>query len=87
MLIIYLLINHGLVIYAICYRTIKVKSNVPIVFARICGMLLNFNCTFNIVLMLKQAILIIRSNKFLRKGIPVDDHIDFHKVVGRIIVV
>ncbi|CAF2205958.1 unnamed protein product [Rotaria magnacalcarata] len=87
MLIIYLLINLGLVIYVICYRTIKVKSNVPIVFARICGMLLNFNCTFIIVLMLKQTILIIRSNKFLRKCIPVDDHIDFHKVVGRIIVV
>ncbi|CAM4780401.1 unnamed protein product [Rotaria magnacalcarata] len=87
MLIIYLLINHGLVIYVIYYRTIKVKLNVPIVFARICGMLLNFNCTFIIVLMLKQTIRIIRSNKFLRKGIPVDDHIDFHKVVGRIIVV
>ncbi|CAF4737076.1 unnamed protein product [Rotaria socialis] len=87
MLIVYLLINLGLVIYVIWYRTVKVKSNVPIIFARIFGMLLNFNCTFIIVLMLKQTILIIRSNKFLRKCIPVDDHIDFHKVVGRIIVV
>jgi predicted ferric reductase len=29
----------------------------------------------------------IRSNKYLRKWIPIDDHIDFHKFVGRFIAV
>jgi hypothetical protein len=48
-------------------------------------MLLNFNCAFIIVLMLKQTILLIRTNELLRKLIPVDDHIDFHRVVGRVI--
>jgi hypothetical protein len=48
-------------------------------------MLLNFNCALVIVLMLKRTILLIRTNKFLRKLIPVDDHIDFHKIVGRVI--
>lgn len=48
-------------------------------------MLLNFNCAFIIVLMLKRTILIIRTITILRKLIPVDDHIDFHRVVGRVI--
>jgi len=55
------------------------------VFARIGGLLLNFNSAFIIVLMLKRTILLIRTNKTLRKLIPIDDHIDFHRVVGRVI--
>jgi len=35
--------------------------------------------------MLKQTISLIRTNTLLRKLIPVDDHIDFHRVVGRVI--
>ena len=69
----------------IIFRTIVRKSHVLVLFARIGGMLLNFNCALVIVLMLKRTILLIRSNKFLRKLIPVDDHIDFHKIVGRVI--
>ena len=56
-----------------------------VVLARVGGMLLNFNCALIIALMLKRTILLIRTNKFLRKFIPVDDHIDFHRVVGRVI--
>ncbi|CAF3627245.1 unnamed protein product, partial [Rotaria sp. Silwood2] len=85
LLILYLLINIALLIYVVIYRTIKTKSNVLVIFARIGGMLFNFNCALIIILMLKHAILLIRTNKFLRKLIPVDDHIDFHKVVGRVI--
>lgn len=69
----------------IIFRSIKTKLNVLVVFARIGGMLLNFNCAFVIVLMLKRTILLIRTSKLLRKFIPVDDHIDFHRVVGRVI--
>lgn len=61
------------------------KDHLLTVFARISGMLLNFNCAFIIILMLKRTILVIRSRKHLRKWIPVDDHIDFHKYVGRFI--
>ncbi|CAF3931944.1 unnamed protein product [Adineta steineri] len=50
-------------------------------------MLLNFNCTLVIILMLKYTILMLRMNKDLRKWIPLDDHIDFHKFVGRFITV
>ena len=78
-LILYILINLGLGLYVLIYRATVVKANVLIIFARITGMLLNFNCTLVIVLMLKYTILMVRSNKYLRKWIPTDDHIDFHK--------
>ncbi len=77
--------NLALLLYVVIYRSTIIKSNVFEVFARIGGMLLNFNCSLIVVLMLKQTILLIRSNKFLRKLIPVDSHIDFHKFVGRFI--
>ena len=85
MFILYLLINFALLLYVVIYRAAVNNSHVLVVFARIGGMLLNFNCAFIIVLMLKQTILLIRMNNFLRKLIPVDDHIDFHRVVGRVI--
>ena len=69
----------------IIFRSAVVKANVLVVFARIGGMLLNFNCALVIVLMLKRTILLIRTNTFMRKLLPVDDHIDFHRVVGRVI--
>ncbi|UJR09322.1 hypothetical protein I4U23_013565 [Adineta vaga] len=84
-LILYILINLALTIYVIIYRVSVTKSHAFVVLARIGGMLLNFNCALIITLMLKHTILVIRTNSFLRKIIPVDDHIDFHKVVGRVI--
>jgi hypothetical protein len=81
----YLLVHLALAIYVIIYRATVTRSHVLVIFARIGGMLLNFNCAFIIALMLRQTILVIRTNRFLRKLIPVDDHIDFHKVVGRVI--
>jgi hypothetical protein len=81
----YLLVNLALLLYVIIFRAAITKANVLVVLARIGGMLLNFNCAFIIVLMLKQTILLIRTNTLLRKLIPVDDHIDFHKFVGRVI--
>ncbi len=86
-LILYILINLGLSLYVVIYRSTVAKANALVIFARIGGMLLNFNCTLVIVLMLKHTILLIRLNKHLRKWIPVDDHIDFHKIVGRFITV
>ena len=83
--LLYLLVNLGLTIYVIVYRVVMERAHVLIVIARIAGMLLNFNCSLTIVLMLKQTILIIRTIKCLRTVIPVDDHIDFHKFVGKVI--
>ena len=83
--ILYLLVNLALGLYVIIYRSMKTKSNVLVVFARLGGMLLNFNCALVVALMLKRTILLIRTSKLLRKLIPVDDHIDFHRFVGRVI--
>ena len=85
MILLYILINFALMLYVIIYRAGVLHQHVFVVIARIGGMLLNFNCALVIVLMLKHTILIIRTIKFLRKLLPVDDHIDFHKMVGRII--
>lgn len=86
-LILYILINLALMLYVIIYRSVTTHAHVFVVIARTAGMLLNFNCAFIVVLMLKQTILHIRTNKFLRKILPVDDHIDFHRIVGRFIAV
>ncbi|CAF4486135.1 unnamed protein product [Rotaria socialis] len=67
--------------------TRKCRYNRLVLLARICGLLLNFNCSFIIALMLRQTIVFIRSHRLLRKLIPVDDHIDFHRVVGRFIAI
>ena len=84
---IYLLVNLALILYVVIYQSTVTKSSALAVIARASGMLMNFNCAFVIVLMLKQSILIIRTVKWLRKWIPVDDHIDFHRFVGRVIAV
>ena len=86
-LFLYILVNLALTLYVLIYRIVVMKNHALVVIARIAGMLLNFNCALVIVLMLKQTILLVRTNKILRKLIPVDDHIDFHKVVGRVIAV
>ena len=87
MLMLYLLTSLALTLYVVLYRVVTVKFGVLEVIARASGMLMNFNCACVIVLMLKQTILIIRTVKWLRKWIPVDDHIDFHRFVGRVIAV
>lgn len=85
-LLVYILINIALIIYVAIYRAVVIKASVFIVFARISGMLLDFHCSLILILMLKQTILLIRTTK-LYKWLPIDDHIDFHKFVGRLIAV
>lgn len=84
-LTLYVLINVALLLYVVIYRSTVTKNKALVVIARIGGMLLNFNCALVVVLMLRQTILFIRSRKLLRTLIPVDTHIDFHKMVGRYI--
>ena len=85
-ILLYILINITLMLYAIIYQAVVPKAHVLIVVARFSGMLLNFNCAFTVVLMLKQTILLLRSTH-IYKWLPIDNHIDFHKFVGRFIAV
>lgn len=74
----YVLANIGFGIYAGWnYRT----SNGFIIAARICGMNLNFNCMFILVLMLRKSLTYLRMTK-IGNLLPIDQHILFHKMVG-----
>ena len=49
-------------------------------------MALNFNCMWVLVLMLRKCITLLRMTK-LCHVLPIDQHILFHKMVGRTIAV
>ncbi|XP_046846021.1 NADPH oxidase 5-like [Xenia sp. Carnegie-2017] len=78
----YLLINAALMVWVGIERA---PMGVFVVLARIHGMCLNLNCTFIFVLMLKMSLTWLRSTS-LRKILPIDDHIMFHKLVGLFII-
>ena len=83
-LLLYISVNIALTLYVTIYRAVVLKSAVFPVLARISGMLLNFNCSLIVVLMLRRTVLLIRST-VLYKFLPIDNHISFHKFVGRLI--
>ncbi|KAJ8925948.1 hypothetical protein NQ315_009801, partial [Exocentrus adspersus] len=77
----FLIVNASLFISrAIQYR----KHNWYTIFARACGQCLNFNCTFILVLMLRQCITFLRTRGF-SSVLPLDQHIYFHKLTGMFI--
>ncbi|XP_060064891.1 NADPH oxidase 5-like [Ylistrum balloti] len=77
-LILYFLVSIGLGAYAAYnYR----NSNGFIIVARICGMNLNFNCMFILVLMLRKSITYLLMTR-VAKYLPLEQNILFHKMVG-----
>ncbi|KAJ8311769.1 hypothetical protein KUTeg_011124 [Tegillarca granosa] len=82
-LIVYILTNIGLGFYAGWTHR---QSHVFLIIARICGMNLNFNCTFIVILVLRTLITKFRETR-LYKYLPFDQHIFFHKMVGVFIAV
>ncbi|XP_013406457.1 NADPH oxidase 5-like [Lingula anatina] len=56
------------------------------ILARVCGQLLNLNCMLVVVLMLRVTLTLIRSSK-VAFWLPIDQHIDFHKAVGVVILI
>ncbi|XP_072389152.1 NADPH oxidase 5 isoform X1 [Diabrotica undecimpunctata] len=74
----FLLVNAALFISrAIQYA----GSNWYTIFARACGQCLNFNCTFILILMLRQTITFLRTRGY-SSVLPLDQHIYFHKLTG-----
>ncbi|XP_071097928.1 NADPH oxidase 5-like [Haliotis cracherodii] len=63
------------------YRT----SNWCIIVARGCGLCLNFDCTFIVVLMLRKCITWLRATP-ASHVLPLDQHIIFHKLTGILIM-
>ena len=87
-LILYILSLIALIIYVIIYRVVILgNSSVWQVFARIGGMLINFNYAVAVSLMLKQTMTFIRRLYYIRLFIPVDDHIDAHRLVGTVLFI
>jgi hypothetical protein len=73
----------------IIYRVISLKDHYTVwqIIARVGGILINFNFAVSIFLMLKQLMTIIRRTYFLRLIIPVDDHIDAHRFIGKVLAI
>ncbi|XP_076647096.1 NADPH oxidase [Halictus rubicundus] len=59
-------------------------SNGYVMVARACGQCLNFNCSFILVLMLRQCITFLRTHGF-NSVLPLDQHIYLHKITGVLI--
>ena len=77
-ILIYLIINVALfTVSAVRYR----HSNWCVIIARGCGMDLNFNGAFVLVLMLRYCLTWLRSTK-LGNYLPLDQSVLFHKMVG-----
>ncbi|XP_056003307.1 NADPH oxidase 5-like isoform X3 [Ostrea edulis] len=80
-LVLYILINAALTAYTVYkYR----ESNAFVIVARIGGMNLNFNCMFILVLMLRKCLTYLRATP-LANVLPLDQNIQFHKMVGGMI--
>ncbi|KAG7209856.1 hypothetical protein KM043_011459 [Ampulex compressa] len=59
-------------------------ANGYVMLARACGQCLNFDCTFVLVLMLRQCITFLRTHGF-NSVLPLDHHIYLHKLTGVLI--
>ncbi|CAD6241356.1 GSCOCT00002682001.3-RA-CDS [Cotesia congregata] len=57
------------------------NTNSYTMLARACGQCLNFDCTFILILMLRQCITFLRTHGF-NSILPLDHHIYLHKMVG-----
>ncbi len=82
-LLVYLLINVVLSAVSIWRYW---DTNYCVIIARICGMCLNFNCTFIVVLMLRYCLSWLRATP-AAYVLPLDQSIFFHKMVGIVIFV
>lgn len=83
-LVLYILTLLSLIIY----RVVSLENqSIWRIVARSGGILINFNFALAITLMLKQTMTIFRRIYYLRLIIPVDDHIDAHRLVGTILFI
>ncbi|CAL8089261.1 unnamed protein product [Orchesella dallaii] len=83
--LIFIIVN----IVLFCSRCVKFHEINPnattyLVLARGAGQCLNFNCTFIVVVMLRQCLTFLRS-RGASAFLPIDQHIKFHKMTGKLI--
>ncbi|CAF3690847.1 unnamed protein product [Rotaria sp. Silwood1] len=86
--LLYILSTIGIIIYVIIKWTIhKRMRNGWLIVAHIFGCLVKFNFALSVVLMLKQWMRWIRQCYYLRRFLPIDDHIDAHRYVGTVFAI
>jgi hypothetical protein len=86
--IVFLILYFLILIALIIYRAVSLKDQTAWqIIARIGGISINFNFAILITLMLKHMMTIIRRIYYLRLLIPVDDHIDAHRLVGTVLFI
>ena len=83
-ILIYILINIGLIIYQLISYW---DSNLAIKFARVGGIILSFNSCLLLVLVLRLFVTWIRSTHIGRNYLPIDDFLFFHKFIGYVIFI
>ena len=85
----FILINLGLITARVyeywSHQNFDGTRNYWIIVARACGQGLNFTSTFILIFMLRHTITKLREMG-LASILPLDRHIDFHVVTGRLIV-
>ncbi|CAF3843849.1 unnamed protein product, partial [Rotaria sp. Silwood1] len=82
-ILVYILVTIGLDISVIIKLVVKEQNrNVWLILARMAGSSITLNYILSIILMLKHCMALIRTNRWLRRFLPVDDHIDAHRYVG-----
>ncbi|XP_003425313.2 NADPH oxidase 5 [Nasonia vitripennis] len=62
------------------------RENGYVILARACGQCLNLDCTFILVLMLRQCITFLRTHGF-SSVLPLDNHIYLHKMTGAFVCI
>ena len=83
-IIFYLILQILLIIIQTMYY---INSNNAILVARAGGVLISFNMAFVLILISRRLITWLRSTKFGQKCLPLDEFIQFHKIIGVFILV
>ncbi|CAF0736842.1 unnamed protein product [Brachionus calyciflorus] len=77
------------IVHFLCALTALItyrKENIFVIFARMCGNSLNFNCALILTLVLRKHFSWYRS-KGAAMFLPIDDFIEIHKIIGVVILI
>jgi hypothetical protein len=82
-ILVYVLVQIGLVV--IQYFNYREMNNARVIIARIGGILLDFNCSLMILLVLRRLTTWLR-NSYVGRFLPMDNFLEFHKSIGYLIL-
>jgi hypothetical protein len=83
-IIFYLILQILLIVIQTLYY---LNNNNAILVARACGILISFNMGFVLILISRRLNTWLRSSKFGQKCLPLDEFIQFHKLIGVFILI